>query len=45
LDETPWIERYAYFGPPTTVGPDVGESNNFSTGDHLTEVGKLYINS
>jgi hypothetical protein len=41
LDGCPFVERYAYFGN-RDVGEWVGRGSNFTEGENLTRVGKLY---
>lgn len=42
LDETEFVERYAWFGAMRDVGDAVGKSNGLQCGNELSRAGKLY---
>jgi len=43
LEETEFVERYAWFGAMEDVGEAVGRANGLQKGNELTEAGKLYL--
>jgi O-glycosyl hydrolase len=43
LEETSYVERYAWFGAMEDVGEGVGRANGLQKGNELTEAGKLYL--
>ncbi|QDS72173.1 hypothetical protein FKW77_004676 [Venturia effusa] len=43
LEETDYVERYAWFGAMEDVGEDMGRANGLQRGNSLTEAGKLYL--
>jgi hypothetical protein len=43
LEETEFVERYAWFGAMEDVGEGVGRANGLQKKNELTEAGKLYL--
>jgi hypothetical protein len=43
LEESNFVERYAWFGAMEDVGEGVGRANGLQKGNELSEAGKLYL--